>query len=117
MTTRAPAVLKTLGWIYKSYNRLVKYCLYAHNQQKHRANLFLKNHLAGFIQSSRILIKKFKKGLALPKGNCLAVTNELEENPMSCSRSQSFCVTKIFVLSVMKPQTKGLSKCADVALS
>ena len=82
-------------------------CLSAHNQQKHRSNLFLKNHLAGFIQSSRILMKKFKKGLALPKGNCLAVTNELEENPMSCSRSQSFCVTKIFVSSVMKPQTKG----------
>ena len=85
----------------------MKNCLSAHNQQKHRANLFLKNHLAGFIQSSRILIKKFKKGLALPKGNCLAVTNELEENPMSCSRSQSFCVTKIFVLSVMKPQTSA----------
>ena len=52
-------------------------------------------------------MKKFKKGLALPKGNCLAVTNELEENPMSCSRSQSFCVTKIFVSSVMKPQTSA----------
>ena len=85
--------------------------------KKHRSNLFLKNHLAGFIQSSRILMKKFKKGLALPKGNCLAVTNELEENPMSCSRSQSFCVTKIFVSSDVKPQTKGLRNCVDVALS
>ena len=82
-------------------------CDYAYNKQKHRSNLFLKNHLAGFIQSSRIIMKKFKKGLALPKGNCLTVTNELEENPMSCSRSQSFCVTKIFVLSVMKPQTSA----------
>ena len=43
-------------------------CLSTHNQQKHRSNLFLKNHLAGFIQSSRILMESLKKDLLFLKG-------------------------------------------------
>ena len=84
-------------------------CEYVYNQLKHRSNLFLKNHLAGFIQSARILMKQIKKGLAPSQKelSSLAVTNGLEENPMSCSRSQSFCVTKVFVSSVLKWKTSN----------